>query len=52
MNASRREGLVAIIESARMEMEGLIEQVGEANLAEPGVTGEWSVKDILAHLTT
>src|SRR5690606_6738122 len=24
----------------------------EAQMAEPGVTGEWSVKDILAHVTT
>ncbi len=24
----------------------------EAQLAEPGVTGDWSVKDILAHVTT
>ena len=51
MGPTRREELVTLIENAQMEIEGLIELVGEAKLTEPGVTGEWSVKDILAHMT-
>lgn len=51
MPTTRREELIAVIENAQLDIEGLIEQVGEARLAEPGVTGEWSVKDILAHMT-
>ena len=27
-------------------------RLGDAQLLEPGVTGEWSVRDIIAHITT
>ena len=30
---------------------GLLEQIGPARMDQPGVNGEWSMKDIVAHLT-
>ncbi len=32
-------------------LEKLVAQLGEDQLAAPGVVGDWSVKDILAHIT-
>ncbi|PZS03659.1 MAG: hypothetical protein DLM69_02775 [Candidatus Chloroheliales bacterium] len=32
-------------------LEGLVGQLGEDQLTAPGVVGDWSVKDILAHIT-
>jgi hypothetical protein len=31
--------------------EALLQDIGEANMTQPGVAGEWSIKDIVAHLT-
>jgi hypothetical protein len=36
---------------ARSNWEALLAEVGEARLTEPGVEGDWSLKDIMAHLT-
>ena len=36
---------------ARVEWESLLAKVGEANMLRPGVAGEWSVKDIVCHIT-
>ena len=33
------------------QWEALLQDIGEANMTEPGVAGEWSIKDIVAHLT-
>ena len=35
----------------RARWEALLAQVDEARMSEPGVAGEWSVKDIIAHVT-
>lgn len=48
---TRTENLVAALQSAGEELEVLIGQVGEARLAEAGVSEAWSVRDILAHIT-
>lgn len=51
MDSAQREELVAALENSRTNMEGLLDKAGEDRLAQPGVTGEWSIKDILAHVT-
>ena len=33
------------------QWEVLLDQIGPARMEQPGVTGHWSVKDIVAHLT-
>lgn len=47
----RRAELLAELQSEQKAWEGLLAQVGEARMDEPGVQGEWSIKDIVAHLT-
>jgi hypothetical protein len=51
MTSTQRQELLAVFENAQAEFEALLEQVGEARLTEPGVTGSWSIKDIIAHVT-
>jgi hypothetical protein len=36
-------------EQARWE--ALLDEIGEAHMTQPGVAGDWSIKDIVAHLT-
>jgi len=36
-------------EQARYE--AVLDEIGEAHMTQPGVAGEWSIKDIVAHLT-
>jgi uncharacterized protein (TIGR03083 family) len=38
------------LRSARAEWEALLDEVGEERMAEPGANGEWSVKDVVAHV--
>ncbi len=35
----------------RAQWEALLGEVGEARMLQPGAAGEWSVKDIIAHVT-
>jgi hypothetical protein len=39
------------LEAGHAELLAAIEGLSEAELTEPGVTGTWSVRDILAHIT-
>ncbi|RPJ50721.1 MAG: ClbS/DfsB family four-helix bundle protein [Chloroflexi bacterium] len=43
--------LIEMLEDGRQEMLEMIEDLPDEVLLEPGVAGEWSIKDILAHLT-
>ena len=43
--------LLAAMHAARSNWEALLAEIGEARLIEPGVEGEWSLKDIIAHIT-
>ncbi len=36
--------------AGRAEWEALLAEVGEARMLQPGVAGEWSVKDVIAHV--
>lgn len=43
--------LLETLYARRAEWESLLAEVPVDRMAEPGVAGEWSVKDIIAHLT-
>ena len=47
----RRAELLAELDSEREAWEGLLAQIGEDRMEEPGVAGSWSIKDVVAHLT-
>ncbi len=42
--------LLEAMRMARSNWEALLAAVGEARLIEPGVEGDWSIKDIAAHI--
>jgi hypothetical protein len=48
MNKAR---LLDVLREKRAEWDAALAEVPESWMAEPGVAGEWSVKDIVAHLT-
>lgn len=52
MAKSRREKLFETIETRWDELLVSVEGLSDAQMLEPGVVGDWSVKDILAHVTT
>jgi uncharacterized protein (TIGR03083 family) len=43
--------LIQKIEVSRMWLEEVLGQVDPSQMTQPGVVGDWSVKDIVAHLT-
>jgi len=47
-----RAELITELHAVRAEMETLLADVGETWLTEPGALPGWSVKDILAHITS
>jgi hypothetical protein len=44
--------LLAAMQVGHVGWENLISRVDRARMSEPGVEGEWSVKDIIAHIST
>jgi uncharacterized protein (TIGR03083 family) len=40
------------LRAARAEWDALMAEVGAARMSEPGASGDWSVKDVIAHLTS
>jgi hypothetical protein len=46
----RKAALLSMIRSARAEWEAALAEVPEAWMCEPGATGAWSVKDVVAHI--
>ena len=50
MNSTRRQELIGTLENAKAEVEALLTEAGETRLTTPGVTGPWSIKDLLAHM--
>lgn len=47
-----KQQLLDKLENAWADLQASFAGLSEAQMTEPGVTGEWSVKDILAHVTT
>ncbi len=51
MNASSRKAeILEQIRTTHHELEDVLARVEPARMTEPGVNGEWSVKDVLAHI--
>lgn len=46
-----RATLLETIKTGRADWDALLAQVDETRMTQPGVAGEWSVKDIIAHVT-
>lgn len=46
----RKTEILDQIRTTRQQFEEALAQVPAAHLTQPGVNGEWSVKDILAHI--
>ena len=42
--------LLATLRTEREQWESLLAQIGEERMVQPGVAGEWSVKDIIIHV--
>lgn len=45
-----KERLLATVRAERARWEALLAELGPERLTEPGVAGDWSVKDLLGHL--
>jgi hypothetical protein len=43
--------VLAAIDRQRAWWEGLLSEVGEARMEQPGATGDWTFKDVVAHLS-
>jgi hypothetical protein len=50
MNGSQDQ-LLSALQNEQAGWKRLLDDIGEARMTEPGVAGEWSIKDIVAHLT-
>jgi uncharacterized protein (TIGR03083 family) len=47
----KRDELLAVLETARARLDGALDGLEPDELTVPGPVGEWSVKDVLAHIT-
>jgi hypothetical protein len=43
--------LLDVMQAERSNWVALLDEVGRARLTEPGAAGDWSLKDVIAHLT-
>lgn len=48
---STKEELIAVLWRMRADLERLAAEAGPSRIETPGVAGEWSLKDVIAHLT-
>lgn len=46
-----KAGVLAALQAGRSQWETVLAQVGDAWMTEPLQAGEWSIKDIIAHIT-
>jgi len=47
-----KASLLHELRAARAEWDALMAEVGAGRMDEPGAVGDWSVKDVMAHLTS
>lgn len=47
----KKAELLNWLQDEHRQWEGLLHQIGPARLEQPGVNGDWSMKDVIAHLT-
>jgi hypothetical protein len=45
------EDLIRVIQNERSHFESLIAELSESDLLEPGVEGDWSIKDLMVHIS-
>jgi hypothetical protein len=50
-NVQRKAALLSLMQTEHTQLETLLNTLSDEQLLHPGVTGSWSVKDVLAHLT-
>jgi hypothetical protein len=50
-DGNRKSSLLNLIQTEHSKLEALLNTLDEEQLLRPGVTGSWSVKDVLSHLT-
>ena len=50
-NETSKSELIELLKTERARWEALLAEVGEARMEIAGVTGDWTVKDIVGHLT-
>jgi hypothetical protein len=43
--------LLKLVQEARARWDATLGEVGESRLEEPGVDGDWTVRDVIAHIT-
>jgi hypothetical protein len=43
--------LINMVKRERANWESLVEQFAQEQMIQPGVAGEWTLKDVIAHLT-
>src|SRR4051794_4163137 len=48
----KRDELLAALEAARAKLDAALEGMSAEDLTAPGPVGDWSVKDLLAHITS
>lgn len=46
-----KDELLAHLEQENAQFEALLAEIGPARMEDPGVAGNWSAKDVVAHLT-
>jgi hypothetical protein len=46
-----KSGLLEWLQEQQRQWETLLDQIGPRHMERPGVNGDWSMKDIVAHLT-
>jgi hypothetical protein len=47
----RKSSLLALMQTEHTRLEALLNSLNAEHLLQPAVTGSWSIKDVLAHLT-
>src|SRR5262245_56164192 len=47
----KKSELLNWLQEKYQQWEAFLDQIGSARLNQPGVNGDWSMKDIVAHLT-
>jgi hypothetical protein len=52
METMNKQQLIEQIRQERTAWETLLAEIGEDRMVQPGVTGDWTFKDTLAHLIT
>jgi Mycothiol maleylpyruvate isomerase N-terminal domain len=48
---NRKAQILEQVRATHQEFEGILAQIAPDRLTQPGVNGDWTVKDVLAHIT-